>query len=56
MIDLIDIYQDRLALLNKSHVTEMTQRTRLELENEQVSQEELEESIQVGSVAIHRHF
>ena len=28
----------------------MTQKTRLELENEQVSQEELEESIQVGSV------
>ena len=37
-------------MLNKSHVTEMTQKTRLELENEQVSQEELEESIQVGSV------
>ena len=28
-------------------MTEITQRTRLELENEQVSKEELEESIQV---------
>jgi len=37
---------DRLALLDKSHVTEITQRTRLELENNEVSQEELEASIQ----------
>ena len=39
--------QDRLALLNKSHVTEITQKTRLQLENGEVSDEELEKSIQV---------
>ena len=38
--------QDRLALLDRSHVTEVTQKTRLELENDQLSAEELAGSIQ----------
>lgn len=41
-----DFSVDRMALLNKSHVTEIAQKTRLELENNQLSTRELEESIQ----------
>ncbi|CAB9527171.1 expressed unknown protein [Seminavis robusta] len=41
-----DVSVDRLALMNRSHVTELTQKTRLELENNEVSEEELEKSIQ----------
>lgn len=36
-------------MLNRSHVTEMSQKTRLELENDQISREELEQSVQVSS-------
>jgi len=34
-------------MLDKSHVTEITQTTRLELENDQISVDELEDCIQV---------
>lgn len=47
---LSSVLQDRLELLSRSHVTEVTQKTRLELENGQVSKEELDRSIQVRIV------
>jgi hypothetical protein len=34
---------------NKSHMTEVQQKTRMELENGDVSEEELEESIRVST-------
>jgi hypothetical protein len=46
-IYLSSFFQDRLELMSRSHVTEVAQKTRLELENGQVSKEELDKSIQV---------
>lgn len=40
-----DVSEDRLAMLSKSHMTEVMQKTRIELENGDISMEELEASI-----------
>lgn len=40
-----EVSEDRLAMLNKSHTTEVMQRTRVELENGDISMEELDQSI-----------
>ena len=40
-----DVSAERLALLNKSHFVEIIQRTRIELENGDISLEELDQSI-----------
>lgn len=40
-----EVSEDRLAMLNKSHMTEIMQRTRIELENGDISMEELDQSI-----------
>jgi hypothetical protein len=40
-----DVSPERLALLNKSHFTEIVQKTRVELENGDISLEELDQSI-----------
>jgi hypothetical protein len=41
-----DVSPERLALLNKSHFIEVVQKTRVELENGDISLEELDQSVQ----------
>jgi len=40
-----EVSEDRLAMLNKSHIVEIMQRTRIELENGDISMEELDQCI-----------
>ena len=40
--------------MDRSHVTELTQKTRLDLENERLSLDQLNECIQVRTVGIER--
>lgn len=40
-----NVSEDRLAMLNKSHFTEIVQKTRIELENGDISLEEIDDSI-----------
>jgi hypothetical protein len=42
------VFQDRLAMESKSHTTEIMQKTRIELENGDISSEEISESIRVS--------
>lgn len=44
------VFQDRLAMESKSHTTEIMQKTRIELENGDISTEEIDESIRVRSL------
>ncbi len=42
------VIQDRLPMENKSHATEIIQRTRLELENGDISKDEIDAAIRVS--------
>ena len=47
-IKLSILHQDRLAMENKSHATEIMQKTRIALENGEVSKAEQDDSIRVS--------
>jgi hypothetical protein len=46
------VFQNRLKLENKSHMTEMMQKTRIELENGDISDEEKNEAIRVSKLTV----
>jgi hypothetical protein len=46
-------FKDRLMMENKSHMIEIMQKTRIELENGDITDEEKDESIRVRTHAIH---
>jgi hypothetical protein len=46
------VFQNRLKMENKSHMTEMMQKTRIELENGDISDEEKNEAIRVSKLTV----